>query len=570
MSTAPQVHAPSEEAAPSDGAASALPAPIPPPKHALAALLSPRVGFGLVLALYLLAFPYHPHLRSPNELCRLWQTRALVEHGTLDINRALQEYGRVGDLSVKEGRFYPSKAPLISFAAVPIYTALRAVKGSPQAVTELELVFWSRLLLTVLPTLLMLALVRRFLRAHVREAFADALTVAYALGTLAFSYSLLFMSHQATAVLLFTSFYALWRCARGEWRARGYLVAGAAAGASVVAEYTSGLGVVCLLVYGVLSLWFQDGTRRERLGRIATNAGLTMLGALPFVLALMAYHQAAFGHPLESGYKYLADAGYQPWHLGGFLGIRTPDPRAFALSFFSPLRGLFALSPLLLLGIFGLVLLVRRALRDRSFAAIAGFSVLLVLAYTYFTSSFSYESWGWTTGPRHLTGLVPFLLLPVALTLERIRASGRSEWLGLGAGLAAGAVLVTGLLSLLNYIPDDVSSPLFALSLPLFLEGYLPPTLLTALTESGSGVGGMLLLGCVAAAAVWVAARLLAGSHGRWQAGLAIALCTLGLHLGALRLATEFHPGDRGALNFLKQTWLASPEGDLRLWPPRR
>ena len=35
--------------------------------------LSPKVGYALVAALYLLSFPYHPGLRSPNELCRLWQ-----------------------------------------------------------------------------------------------------------------------------------------------------------------------------------------------------------------------------------------------------------------------------------------------------------------------------------------------------------------------------------------------------------------------------------------------------------------------------------------------------------------
>jgi hypothetical protein len=79
-----------------------------------------RVLYAAVVLVYLLSFPYHPALRSPNELCRLWQTRALVEYGTLEINRALHDYGNVGDLSVKDGKYYPSKAPLLSFAAVPI------------------------------------------------------------------------------------------------------------------------------------------------------------------------------------------------------------------------------------------------------------------------------------------------------------------------------------------------------------------------------------------------------------------------------------------------------------------
>src|SRR5918998_5113372 len=102
-----------------------------------------RVLLGLVVGLYVLAFPYHPGLRSPNELCRLWQTRALVEYGTLEINQALKDFGYVGDLSVKDGRYYPSKAPLLSFAAVPVYALMKALAGGdPRRVGELGLVFW--------------------------------------------------------------------------------------------------------------------------------------------------------------------------------------------------------------------------------------------------------------------------------------------------------------------------------------------------------------------------------------------------------------------------------------------
>jgi len=61
-------------------------------------LFNHRLGYGLVAVMYLLVFPYHPKLRSPNELCRLWQARALVEDHTLSINGALQRYGYVGDL----------------------------------------------------------------------------------------------------------------------------------------------------------------------------------------------------------------------------------------------------------------------------------------------------------------------------------------------------------------------------------------------------------------------------------------------------------------------------------------
>src|SRR5262249_51263587 len=193
-------------------------------------------------------------LRSPNELCRLWQARALVEYGTLDINQAIRDYGYVGDLSVKDGKYYPSKAPLLSFAAAPVYAALRAYGGgSRYSVPEVTQGFWSRLFLTVLPTLAVLVWLRRFLRAYLSSSIADGLVGTYALGSLAFSYSLLFLSHQTTAVLLFSGFYVLWRSARGEWPRRSYLLAGAFAGAAVAAEYTAALGVACLILYGAFT-----------------------------------------------------------------------------------------------------------------------------------------------------------------------------------------------------------------------------------------------------------------------------------------------------------------------------
>ena len=347
-------------------AAASLPSGVT--SDATSSALLRRVVFGSVIALYVLAFPYHPGLRSPNELCRLHQTRALVEYGTIDINQAVRDFGMVGDLSKRDGKLYPSKAPLLSFAAVPLYWVLKLFGGGHlQAVPELPLVFWSRFFLTVLPTLGMLVLVRRFLRAYVSDEIAIGLTATYALGSLAFSYSLLFMSHQTTAVLVFAAFYVLWRVLRGDWGAKGtvryrggLVLAGALCGATVAAEYTGALPVVAVVLYGVIAMLLKrELPLRSRLLEIGEAAGLATLGALPFVLGLMAYHDAAFGHPLHSGYKYLNDPQYQPWHMGGFLGIRFPDPRAFALSFFSPLRGLFVLAPAWLLALPGVALLWR-------------------------------------------------------------------------------------------------------------------------------------------------------------------------------------------------------------------
>lgn len=535
-------------------------APISARRHAhVERWRTPKVGYALMAALYVLSFPYHPGLRSPNELCRLWQSRAIVDHGVLNINATVMQFGMVGDLSctlvMQDGslkpcvgpdaprtgavaRFlYPSKAPLLSVLGAPIYWVLEKVHAP---VSELTQVFWSRLFLTVLPSLLMLVLLRRFLAAYVREGIADFATITYGLGTMAFSYAEAFMSHQVTAALLFAAFYVAWKVERGEWKDWGYLGAGALAGLVVVAEYTGALGVVCVSTYVVASRW-------KKWGALAKAVAFVVVGAAPFLGGLMAYHQACFGGPLVSGYKFLNDAAYMGWHQGGFLGIRIPDGRAFVLSFFSPLRGLFALSPFLLVAFFGL--------GDARAKDQAAFVMLLALlgANAYFTSSFTYDSWGWTVGPRHLTPLLPFLMLPIALVLERWSTAPTSLGRSMALGLCVSSVLATGLVGFVNYVPDDVSTSLWALAVPLLGDGVWPVSWLAAWVPNPAS--GVLLVGLLVAVTAWLATKAL-----EWKATPAVLVLVLVAHFGILRLATRHDDADRAARAFLERVWVA-PSG---------
>lgn len=532
--------------------------------------LSPRVGFALVAALYLLSFPYHPGLRSPNELCRLWQSRSLVDFKAWNINGVLQQRGMVGDLSctavVRENGletlkpcvgpdaprlnvvavwYYPSKAPLVSLLGAPVYAVLKSLSPAGQ-VSELSQVLWSRLFVTVLPALGLLWLVRRFLLAHVKPETADLFTVVYAMGTMAFSYAEAFMSHQLTAVLLFGAFFAAWKVERGEWKAWGYALAGLAAGAAVVAEYTAALGVLCVASYTVAARW-------KKWGALAQAVGLVALGSAPMLGFLLWYHAQIFGSPFVSGYKFLNDAAYMGWHQGGFLGIRLPDPRAFVLSFFSPLRGLFALSPFLAVGLWGV-----RDVKPKDRAFFASLVVLLV-THAYFTASFTYDSWGWTVGPRHLTGMLPFLMLPAALVFERLSESSSLKASAV-AGLCAVSVLASGLVGFVNYVPDDVSTSVWALAVPLLADGFWPVSWLAAWVPNPAP--GAVLVGLLLALVAWVVSRT-------WKAGgrgVVVTLLVVAGHLALLKGASRFtappdpDAHDVAAKKFLQSVWLA-PNG---------
>jgi hypothetical protein len=479
------------------------------------------------------------------------QTRALVDFGELSLNRAMRLYGPVGDLSVLEGRYYPSKAPLMSFAAVPVYAVLRSMAGGhPGVVPEIPLVFFSRLFLTILPTLFSLLIIERFLATYVSRTIAVGVTWTYALGTLAFSYSLLFMSHQATATLLLGGFYLCWLVARSVLSHRWLVLAGLLLGLSIAAEYTSALPAVLIAGYSVLST--------KGRSRLVWAAALGV-GVLPASAFLAWYHHTCFGGVFETGYRHLADVAYQPWHEGGFLGIKTPTWHAFAGSFFSPLRGLLTLSPFLALGLIGLRHLWRSRATHPELGAVSIFAIALSVGYVYFTSSFSYESWGWTTGPRHLTGWVPFLLLPAAMELGSGAGNFRRGFMG---GLAVGAILVTSALTFVNYVPDDVSEGVFGLFIPLARGGYLVPTVFGFLGASGAAPGWLLVATAIGAAALALS-LLVERQSWRGVVGVAVAIALIiGLH----RLTYADNERDRAARTLLQRVWLTAPGRSATFW----
>jgi hypothetical protein len=135
------------------------------------------------------------------------------------------------------------------------------------------------------------------------------------------------MSHQTAAVLLFCCFYSLWRLERGDWRPRGYLLAVCWRGSPSPRSTPPRWGSSRSRPTG-------SGPRPAARAASSPPAGLALAGVLPVALLLAGYHQAAFGHPLHSGYKYLNDAGYQGWarrRLPGRQAARRARLRALVL-----------------------------------------------------------------------------------------------------------------------------------------------------------------------------------------------------------------------------------------------
>ena len=118
----------------------------------------------------------------------------------------------------------------------------------------------------------------------------------------------------------------------------------------------------------------------------------------------------------------------RPRTHAGFHGLSLPHWSAFPSFLFSPSYGLFAFSPVLALGVVGVVVLFVRGSRGarRDAALVTAVAVLMFM----FLAGMSNWRAGWCVGPRYITTVAPFLLLPLLKLWPRLgeRRGGRRRW----------------------------------------------------------------------------------------------------------------------------------------------
>ncbi len=415
---------------------------------------------------YLYIFPYFPKLGSANELPRVFLVEAMVRDHTFAIDRSVARTDLVMDLSdvsTSGGHTYSNKAPGSALLALPVYAAVYAIDGEP----SMPVAIWiCRITTGVIPTLLFLVLLHGFLARFTPDrATRTLVVVAYALGSLAMTYSLLFFSHQLAAVCIASAWILTLDVLDGKRRVRAMLAAGFLAGAAPLCDYQAVFAVLPIAALAVYRL-------RADLPRLARCAGLAALGAAGPLAFLLAYHAACYGSPWRTGYD--ASTTFAVFHQHGFLGLDQLRWEAFRGSTISFDDGLVTLSPWLLLAIPGTVELWRRT-RD-----IAITSVAIAVLYLLFISAINFWRGGGAVGPRYITAIVPFLLPMVVAQLEAVRA--RPRFYGALAGsMFVGVAIYATSTATFPYWPDSFHNPFRDVALQLLADGLAAPSLGSAL-----------------------------------------------------------------------------------------
>jgi len=446
--------------------------------------------------------------------------KLLKAAGAEDISRSAASHARQGG-----AKLWTYKAINISAYG---YNMARAREVPYQLEIQAPLVWALGLFGSVLPSLGLLLLVRS-ISERIRPGYGTAAALTLGMSTMVMVFAGQLFGHMMAAFLVFGAFALIWRERRGPPKLWPVLLAGLVAGFAVTVEYPMALAGGVIGLYAVFRGDLLAAERR--VWPLLRRAIVYAVGVLVGIIPVLAYNQWAFGSPTTMSYSNaVANQGFSGHatlglNSGGFFGIGVPDPLASLELLLAP-RGILTITPVVLVGLYGVWLL-----RNRGYRAEARTIAAIVALFFIYDSGYWLPFGGGSPGPRFLIATLPFLALGFVEAWKRIPAT-------------------TLVLSACGFTLMTIAS----LTYPLIGAGNLfewrerPLSNIfqhTVFTAFGLGNGWLTIVPVLAvyAAAIWLGARATGTLKFRADAKLALIALTLWVLLAGVlsRLLGERH-----------------------------
>ncbi len=368
----------------------------------------PATAVAFMLALGLYAATTHRRVFiAGNDASRWAAIESLVDYGTASVEHsrfaANIDRVRIG------GRDYSNKPPLLSLAGAAIYAGLQALFGwSLAGAGAMHVLFWVTLLLVGVPSAWLVAsfyaTLGRF--AELGSPWRALLTVGLGAGTLLFSFSTTLNNHTVAAALLFAACLA-------ALDGRG-LTSGFAVGLAAAIDLLPGAGLAPVFAWMLLR-------RRSAAAGWRFAAGCAVCLGIAGA-ANAATHGSLLPAKLVPG---AVDLSAQAGPAAG--GVVLPDSPLYPLEILFGGHGLFAVSPLLLWGAWGLALACRRSSAAPPFGPPGDVTLWRALALGLAAQFAGHAAiagafGGWSYGYRYLLPIQPLLLLLAPAALAGVRS----------------------------------------------------------------------------------------------------------------------------------------------------
>jgi hypothetical protein len=373
-------------------------------------------------------------------------TRAIVERQTLyidgyDVN--------TGDVSKGTGgHTFINKPPGASILAAVPYAVIYAVERRLHAPVD-SLTLMNCWIATALSIGLCGAFIGPVLylygrrRMEATPAIALWVSAIILFGTIIFPYSTMLFAHIPAALFLLLAVTLL------ENRP---VAAGIAAGLAVSCFYVCAIAVVILAFTAFSPQRHREhrGTSPWPLCLCGKTLSRFILGVLPFVALMAIYQWLCFGSPFRTAVE-----ASTPFTQKGLLFgvIRMPSIDALYGITLSPYRGLFFVSPILLLAFVAMK-------RDRKFWSVIAIVTIFILTI----ASFNGWNGGFAFGPRYLVPIVPLLGIPM------MAAKPRPLWI-LAAIISVGLNFIA---TATDPMPSpELQHPVSRYLVPAFFTGHI-------------------------------------------------------------------------------------------------
>ncbi len=370
---------------------------------------------------------------SANDRSRWATVRALVEHGTYAIDDVVSERGWDTIDMVKhrgrdgQGHLYSSKPPLMATLMAGPYWLVHRVTGATLAEFPYEI---GRLLLVLFNVLPML--VYFFVLALLGERLGTTdwgriyMMAAATLGTLLTTFIVTINNHTPGAVCAAIALYAavrIWYDGRRE--GRYFALAGFFGAFSVTCELPA-LSLFALL--GAALFWKAP---RETLAAYLPAALLVAAAALGTNYLAHDSLRPPYMHRSTSDpsdnwydYSYMRDGKERDSYWRNPLGIDRGEPSStkYALHATIGHHGIFSLTPVWILSLWGIVLMLRQG-RERELAVLIGLLSFVCLAFYLSRPQMDRNYGGMTSGFRWMFWFAPLWLTALLPAADRLSTS---------------------------------------------------------------------------------------------------------------------------------------------------
>lgn len=314
------------------------------------------------------------------------------------------------DLSYYNGHYYSALSPGLALVSLPV-AALGFIFDGMKLSTFGHVALFDEgfvAFLTAVGSYFFYKLCRFY--ANATLSFLTSLT--FSVATLIWPLATVIFDHDVAATFLIISIYLVLRSVKKEQsRPLLLMLAGLSLGLAVLLEYVAFLLIIPVGVY-LLATSAAHGLAKLR--KLMEFGMPTLCG----VLVQLSYNYAIFSNPLVFPEQYTTGS---TGSLVGRFSVASIGWHSLDL-LFSPYRGLFFFSPVLILGLAGLYMMIRNRRECKLDAFLFASLFLLVLL---FYSSWQTWNGGAAYGPRFLTLGIPFLAAPISFYLDEQRLKGK-------------------------------------------------------------------------------------------------------------------------------------------------